>query len=133
MPSDLVLTIRREQIRAMAAPQIERFLSRARDHVAEQFPEQHAALSAAELSDAVRHGFERASEYGLESERDLLRYQTLMFFFGRDFDRDPRFPWARQILTGPGTPAEKTSHLQTEALRALDTGRGYRAIPADPV
>ena len=125
-----MLTIRREQIRAMAAPQIVRFLERACAHVAQYFPDQCAALSDSQIKDAVTHGFERADGYGLETERDLLRYLTLMFVFGREFDRDPAFPWAARILSGGGTAAEKTSRLQTEALRARGSGRGYRAAPA---
>ena len=125
-----MLTIRREQIRAMAAPEIERFLERARAHVVQYFPDQCAALSHSQLKDAVTHGFERADGYGLETEQDLLRYLTLMFIFGREFDRDPTFPWAARILSGGGCASERTSRLQTEALRARGLGRGYRAAPA---
>lgn len=115
----------------MTGPGIERFLERARAHVIDYFEDQCAAMSSAELTEALRHGFERASTYGLETERDLLRYQTMMFVFGRDFDEDPAFPWAIRILRGPGTAAKKMNALQVEALRARSQARGYRPQHAE--
>jgi hypothetical protein len=122
-----MLTIRREQIRALAEPGVEDFLRRAAAHLREYFGADCTALGEVALRDAIRHGYQRASGYGLETERDLLRYLTLMFVFGRDFDVDPAFPWAREVLGSASPPSSKTDRLHVHALRDRSRGRGYAA------
>lgn len=119
-----MLEIRREQVWGFCGPKIDAFLVRARQHVEQYFPEQVAALAEEELRGVILHGLRQADAYGLSSERDLLRYQTLMFVFGRDFDRDPSFPWAARILGSAEAGSTKTSRLQTEALKHEREGRG---------
>lgn len=66
------------------------------------FPEACRALGPEGVRDAARHALERALSYGLDRERDALRYLSVMLTLGRDFDRDPAHPWARQILGAAG-------------------------------
>ncbi|MEM7156325.1 MAG: hypothetical protein AAF799_25955 [Myxococcota bacterium] len=122
-----MLTIRSDQLWTMVRDDVDPFRGRARVHLREYFAEQIHALSAAQIDDAIEHCVQRGLTYGLRTERDLLRYLTLMFVFGRDFDGDARFAWAGQILSGPGSASFKTSRLQADALRAQSEGEGYLA------
>jgi hypothetical protein len=121
-----MLILRSEQIEACSAPVLDAFVERAVAHVELYFPDQHRALGEAEVRRAVRHGIARADRHRLETERDILRFVTLMFVFGRDFDEDPELPWAASILGSSDGATLRTSRLQTEALRHRDRGRGYR-------
>lgn len=127
-----MLVIRRQQIRALAAPGIDAYVRRAGDHLRRFFPEQVAALHPEQVDEAIRHGLDRAESYGLETEKDLLRYLTLMFVFGRSFDADGKFPWAAEILRGAGSAAERTNRLQAAALADQASAEGYLAEPEQP-
>jgi hypothetical protein len=120
-----MLTIRPEQERELARPFIERFERRAAEHLRRYVPDACLSLGDAALAAAINHGIARATHHGLETERDLLRFLTLMFVFGRDFDVDPALPWAAEILRSPGDATDKTERLHVQALRNRALGKGY--------
>ncbi|MEM7153896.1 MAG: hypothetical protein AAF799_13690 [Myxococcota bacterium] len=74
----------------------------------------------------IRHGVTRASGYGIESELGICRYLNLMFVFGRDFDRNPRLSWAREILDGARIhrSLSRIDHLCHEAEAHLAHAQG---------
>lgn len=123
-----MLIIRSDQFAALAEPQIARYEQTALAHVSKYFAEQALVLGEEEILAGVRHGFKRAGQYGLETEKDLLRYLTLMFTFGRNFDTNPALPWASEILKSSDDGTAKTSRLQAKALANRTHGRGYREI-----
>jgi hypothetical protein len=122
-----MLTLRREQLLLLAAPQRERFIQYAVGYVAKHFPDQHAALGAESSRRAVADAIERAESYGFERDADVLAYVTLVFMFGRDFDRDPEHAWAGEVLRSPEGPDARMSRLQALALAHEESGRGYHA------
>jgi hypothetical protein len=123
-----MLTIRREQMRILAAPSFERFVRRGLTLVETHFGDQFASLGEAAVRDAVLYAVERAERHGLTTDQDVLSYLTLMFVFGRDFDRDPRLAWASEALQAPGRSAAfRMSRLQSLALSHQHAGCGYRA------
>ncbi len=67
-------------------------------HLNKHFPKNCAALGEAGVREAIGAGIASAKKYGIVSERDVCKYINLMFAFGRDFDVDPKLPWAAQIL-----------------------------------
>lgn len=79
----------------------EGFIPRGVAHVQRLFPAACEALGRDGVREAVRYGYDRATSYGLDLERDVHRYLTVMFVFGRDFDRDPAHPWAAEALSSP--------------------------------
>jgi hypothetical protein len=66
------------------------FVARAHLYVASSRPNVVRANVEAALS--------RGREHGFESEYDLLRYCSLCFTLGSDFDRSGRYSWADEIL-----------------------------------
>lgn len=119
-PNDLV--IRPEQMRVFqdaAQAQFERDML---SHLAEHFPEQVAALGLVGLQGAIRHGFERATAYGLDSPYAVCAYLDVMFLFGKDFDRDERLPWASAVLTDPSIidGCARADELTETALEYID-------------
>jgi hypothetical protein len=95
------MKIRGEQLAAFAGLKQATFQRRMEQHLLERFSRHLLRLRVArsEIPTLVRQGLERARAYGLEYEFDLKRYVECLALLGRDFDRDPACPWAREILT----------------------------------
>lgn len=118
-----MITIRREQLDALAAPFAARFIDRAVARVQERFPAQCAALGEAGTRDAVVLALARAEQHGFGSDEELLTYLMLMFTFGRDFDTT--LEWARAALRRRGSAGERLAHLRADAMEHEDEGQGY--------
>jgi len=122
-----MLVFRKEQMRAMAQATLEAFQGRLTEQIREDFPSDAEALGSEKLKSVVRGGVEKALAYGFETERDLSRYLYLMFTFGAGFDKDPAFPWAREILALEAAPDSKMQQLYENAQQFEHLGRGIAA------
>jgi hypothetical protein len=113
-----VLTIRNEQLRVLGAQRRTDFEVRLARHLLRFFPAKIGSLSPDDLEVFIRHGSSRAQRYGLDTERDICKYLSLMCVFGRDFDSDARQPWAGEILRRPfRTSRSKMNRLMEVALQ----------------
>ncbi len=76
---------------------------------------------------AIQHGIERTKKYGIISQRDICKYLNIMFVFGKDFDTNPNFSWARKILSNPSShsPSWVIKDLYDAAIQNADDGQGY--------
>ena len=112
-----MLTIRREQLNLLAADRRRDFEERLARHLLRFFPDKVASLAEGEFHAFIRHGSARAARYGLDTERDICKYLSLMCVFGRDFDSDTRLPWAAETLRKPfRTSSTKMNRLMELAL-----------------
>jgi len=107
-----VWQIRPEQYQALDAATHKDLEDRMMRHVKRLFPQRCSSLGEDEVRRMVRHGSAKAADYRLSREADLCRFVELSFAFGRDFDRDPRYPWASEALqdssiTEPGARLAK--------------------------
>lgn len=120
-----MLVIRKTQLDALGAHVTRRFENRLVDHLRRSFPGQTASETDEGLRSICSYGRERARHHGFRSQRDICRYINLMLVFGRDFDRDPRHPWARRTLAKKGLgPTLLMSRLHAAALRHEQDGHG---------
>lgn len=87
------LRIRSEQLQALEPASREQFVRRAVAHLEEFFGEQLELLGPAHTRTLVEYGMKRCDRRGIESERDVLLWLTLMVVLGSDFDTDPQYPW----------------------------------------
>ena len=90
-----MLTIRDAQIEVLRDALERDFLRRAESELQRLLPEQ-CALVGDELSDLVRHAYDRASGYDLTRDYDILRFINLTFALGPGFDVD--LPWAAELF-----------------------------------
>lgn len=97
-----MLVIRRAQMDALARAAREPFVENIIAHLRRVWPEECAAMGEEGLDAFVGHGLARCEQYGVETEYDVGRYCDLMLILTRDFDVDPKIPWAQDILTSPG-------------------------------
>jgi hypothetical protein len=122
------LMIRHEQLVALRGVRQKEYERRLAAHLRKHFAETCAALGDQGLGDAVRYGIQRARSYGIQAERDVVKYLNLMFVFGRDFDTDPRFPWAASMLRSTDYgPTLRINQVYSDAKARIDQGPGFLA------
>lgn len=115
-----MITIRPHQRAALLAGRRRAFVERGVAFVRDHWPARFAHVGDGGSRAAVEHAIRRAGAYGLTTERDVIRYLNHMLALGYAFDDDPRFPWAREILTNPGIlPAQKMDWLAARTSREL--------------
>lgn len=119
-----MLTITAQQADALHQDLRRRFVNRMVDHVRQYFPRQFTQLGEMEVRAWIEEGIKQSGEYGIVAERDVCKYIDVMMVFGRNFDKDPRYPWAPPILTAqPTDPALKTDRLfETARQKASSNG-----------
>lgn len=93
-----MLIIRDDQMETLRKGMRDNYEDRLVDHLNKFFPDQCQKLGDKETRKAIRHGMNRAKSYGIVSQRDVSKYLNIMFIFGLDFDKDPRYPWAAKIF-----------------------------------
>ncbi|MGH9351348.1 MAG: hypothetical protein ACRD2G_04180 [Terriglobia bacterium] len=115
-----MFNLRKEQLKIFETVAAKEFEERAMAQLREQSPAQCAALGEDALAEMVRYGIERAKSYGIVAEPDVSKYLNVMIQLGRDFDRNPRYPWAARTLNDAslGDPSARVSRLAAEALEA---------------
>ncbi|WP_437671974.1 hypothetical protein [Sorangium sp. So ce131] len=95
-----MLVIRGAQMEALGGELEARFERRVIDSVKRLWPGACEARGGdAEITTAVRAALEKGQRYGLEAERDLVRFVHLVFMLGDAFDADGGHDWAHAALS----------------------------------
>ena len=89
-----MLTIRREQLRALGSIARRGFEATLVSHFYEFFPQECEALGRAQATRVVQAGIARATPLGYRDNREIGLYINLMFMLGASFEDDPQIPWA---------------------------------------
>ena len=121
-----MIRIGRDQGKALEASMIDSFESRMLEHLRRHFPDHAAGLGETRARSVIRDGMRRSAAYGIVFERGVCAYIDLMVAFGEDFDRSPKYPWAREILFGLDlkSPATRIDRLYDRALLCLASAAG---------
>ncbi|MHC4166686.1 MAG: hypothetical protein ACYSWQ_07000 [Planctomycetota bacterium] len=130
-----MLHIRKEQNDELAKVQLKRFEDRMVIHLKKFFPEECKTLGEEGTLQAIRQALERATGYEIVSERDVCMYTDVMFAFGRDFDKNRKFPWAARILNDESLkdkPSEKAERLYNMAMNNSEQATGIEAETEEP-
>jgi hypothetical protein len=104
--------IRKRHMDACAGVAMRNFEDRVLEHLRESSPDKVKDLGEPKTREAVQQAVKKAQGYGLVSERDICMFIDVAFKLGMDFDQDPRYPWAAEILEGrdrqpPATRADR--------------------------
>ena len=122
-----MLHIRPEQMKVLDDHMVRKFEDLMVAHLNKYFPEHCKKLGEDGTRKSVRQAIERAGSYGIVFERDVCVYTDVMFEFGRNFDKNPRLPWASKILNDEvleGLPTDKVGQLYDAAVENLEQARG---------
>lgn len=121
------MKLRKEQMEAFSEAAVQDFEDRMAHHLQKCFPEQCEALGNTKTREAIREGIALASDYGITLEPDVCRYISLMFAFGRRFDRDRQLPWAGRILNDP-SPMDASAKVDRLYEAATAYARGVAGV-----
>ena len=105
------------------------------EHLRKFFSDECELLGEDGTRQTIHYAIERAGEYGIVSERDVCIYTDVMFAFGRDFDKDPKLPWAAQILNDESlkdSPSEKVDKLYEAASTNFQEAAGIKPKSEEP-
>jgi hypothetical protein len=119
-----MLTLRKEQLAVFGPLGKKAFEDRVVVHLKKVFPEHSETLGEPKLRETIQYGTQRAAAYRITSERDVCKYVDLMILYGRDFDKDPNFPWAQSILQSQAikNPSIKIDRLFNAAKKQDTSG-----------
>jgi hypothetical protein len=93
-----VLTLRRDQSGAFAETMEAGFACQMLDHLEQFAPDHLRRVGAHVAKEVVRHGIINAKQYGLTLRGSVRLYLELMWMLGSQFDTDPQYSWAAEIL-----------------------------------
>ncbi len=92
------MIIRKEQMDVLGSYMLDQFVERALMYLRTAFNEQMEAQSYNDLRTEINAGINKAKNYGIKYERDVLHFLEYTMRYGKDFDREPQFSKAYEIL-----------------------------------
>jgi hypothetical protein len=92
--------VRTDQFEALSQDAKKRFLDEMMTHFARLWPSRVEALGAG-YRDWLTRAVEAAASFGLFSQNPVARYINLWFVWGAEFEKQPGFEWAFEILNDP--------------------------------
>ena len=117
-----MFAIRKEQEAVLGAAAREHFENEMMAHCQKFSPPLCATLEEPQLRLAIQYAIENAERYGLTTQGPVRLYIEMAMLFGSDFDSDPQYPWAKEILTNKELfiQSEKADQLFAKTLEYLD-------------
>ena len=107
-----MLTMSQKQFEQLGADQKQRFIAQLMERLRLDLPVQTKPLDDQALRELIEDGSRHAETYGLFSEAHVRVYCAMMLRHGRDFDADPKLPWAGDILNDETlAPRDKVARL----------------------
>ena len=104
----MILNISPVQLQSLRHKRLERFLDFMQHHVREKFASLVASVDDDLLREMIEAGVDDAEAWGIAIEYDVARFVDLKFLLSLDFDENPEFEWAREILAnGHLTPTQR--------------------------
>lgn len=95
-------------------------------HIKQSTPKHSETIGEPAVRQVIRIGIERAKEYDLTNRGPGRFYIELMFMFGSDFDTDPQYPWAEEILSDSEITdqMERADRLYNKTMDYLEKAAG---------
>jgi hypothetical protein len=124
-----MLMIRAEQIKTFEQAAMRRFEDEMVAHLRQLAPQHCNAVGEEGLRQVIRTGYQRAIGYGYTNRGPVRLYLDLMIMLGSDFDTDPQYPWAADLLKDTNISGQM-DHAEQLYEKAMDYsikvfGQGY--------
>lgn len=101
------------------------FEQRLLSHIQENFPVHWREVGPERLREVIHLGMANAAKYGLQSQREIYLFVSLMLYFGSSFDTDFQLPWADGLTnSSEPDPFARIDATYNEALKYLDRVAG---------
>ncbi len=117
-----MIHLRQEQIDALDAAYREEFVQRTREDFRSRWAGECAELADSDLEGMIRAARDRAEAHNIEKVGDVVIFTEAWLLLGDDFDTDPSYPWADEILGDPemSGPA-KAAAVRHQTLSVLES------------
>ncbi|MGY2440936.1 hypothetical protein [Pseudomonas sp. SDO52101_S400] len=128
-----MMIIRNAQLACFADDRRHRFVVKMCGLLRECHASERVTVDDEVLCQHVEATLDRASAYGLNSERDCLRFLNLAVVCGWDFDLQPEHGWMRDLLadTAVSTPGDRLERLLEEYCHRCDIEENNRRLEAE--
>jgi hypothetical protein len=120
------LKIRTAQVEAFEQVRLPEFEDHMVEHMREFSPLHSKSLGEEGMRVLIRTGMERAKKHGFTQRNTVGFYLETNILLGIDFDTDPQYPWAGQILRAATTPdqTQRADRLHARLIEMLDVAGG---------
>lgn len=108
--------IRSSQLRQMTKSNVEEFHTFMIGFLREEFPEESAPLSDAQLRASIQRHTEEARPYAIEDENALAKFIYLKWLLGEDFEDLPDRAWLIGLLEDRARPAVERMAVAIEGV-----------------
>jgi hypothetical protein len=121
-----MLVLRDQQMQAFAQNAKKQFETETVGHISRFAPRPFEILGEKTIGQIVGLGLERAEKYGFTNRGPVRFYIELMFMFGTDFDTDPQYPWAAEVLSNadPAGQTTRADQLYQRTMRYIEMAAG---------
>jgi len=109
---DQFVIIRDDQWNLLEQDAHRRFVDRLCAHFDMFWPE-HVEAWGEQYRQIIENGVKRAKMYGFVTEQDIARFINLWFIWGVEFETEPSFRWASEIVSDPSRRPELKIHQLT--------------------
>lgn len=120
-------TIRQEQVESLRQTALQKFEDEMAEHLSDFAPKFCEVRGEKCMRRAIRLGIGRAAKYGFTNKGPSRFYIELMVSLGSEFDTDPQYPWAREILRN-----QELDHQAVRADRLFNEVNRYMDYAAGP-
>ncbi len=121
-----MLTLTRGRMEGFEGIALANFELSLADHVCEFTPKHAELLGREGVLRVVRYGIDRAARHGFDGHEPLRLFLEMIFLLGSEFDTDPQYPWAGEILGDAASPSqdERAAKLYSKLKEFLDLVAG---------
>jgi hypothetical protein len=141
------MKIRKEQLEAIEEVRLPEFEDYMVEHLANASPLHSKSLGEKGIRTLIRAGMQRAREHGFTQRGPVKFYIETTILLGIDFDTDPQYPQAAEILDDPSIPdqTDRADRVHAWLMEFLDAAGGpdrqyarralqrARQIPHEPI
>ncbi len=116
-----MLVIHPSQMGALARGMVRNFQNQMAAHLKEFAPTRAGRLNDAQLDAIVAAGIERSRSHGFSARGPVQLFLEMIFILGSEFDSDPQYQWAADVLAGTEYKDEmaKAEALHTKLVEYL--------------
>ena len=115
------MIIRSSQMQEFSERKADEFQTFMMGFLREEFPEDSADLTDAQLRAGIERHVLQARNYAIEDENSMAKFITLKWMLGEDFEEFADRPWLMGLLEDRARPAMERMDIALEAVdRQLD-------------
>jgi len=124
-----MFVIQHKQLTAFKGAAFKKFENEMVRHIKSFFPSHFTMIGEDEVRATIEYGYQKAKEYGFSTQRNVCLYLNTMILLGSNFNIDPQYPWAKEILFGnEPEPEMRIDKLADKTLELVHSITGEQHI-----